>query len=86
MRHLKGFSLRRLGRPKGSRAIDCNQKDFFPVEKFLSQCGWQKPPSAEAPAAQRGRAARSAASPRLLIGGESSTNTSSEDLNDFCDF
>lgn len=86
MRHLKGFSLRRPGRPKGSCAIDRNQKDFFPVEKFLAQCGWQKPPSAEPPGAQRGRTARSAAAPRLLTGGESSTNTSSEDLNDFCDF
>lgn len=42
MRQLKGFALRRPGRPLGSRAIDRHQSDFFPVEKLLSQCGWQK--------------------------------------------
>lgn len=46
----------------------------------------KQPPSTESPGAQRGRTARSAAAPRLLTGGERSINTSTEDLNDFCNF
>ena len=42
MRKLKGFSLRRPGRPSGSRAVDRNQSDIFALEKFLSQCGFKR--------------------------------------------
>lgn len=42
MRQLKGFSLRRPGRPRGSRAADRKQTDFFPLEKVLAQCSWSK--------------------------------------------
>ena len=42
MRKLKGFSLRRPGRPRGSCAADRNQSDLFQFEKFLAQCGWEK--------------------------------------------
>jgi len=34
---IKGFSVRRAGRPIGSRAIDSVQSDFFPTHKFISQ-------------------------------------------------
>lgn len=37
---IKGFSIRRPGRPVGSRAIDRGQADLFPVEKFLSSVGF----------------------------------------------
>lgn len=40
MRKLKGFALRRPGRPKGSKSFQGAQNDFWPVEKLLSQCGW----------------------------------------------
>lgn len=65
---LKGFSLRCRGRSAGSRAVDRDQSDFFPIEKFLSQCGFQQtsgggaralssagaPPQAVPPATNRG--------------------------------
>lgn len=38
----KGFPLRRRGRPVGSRCIDRDQFDLFPVEKLFSQCGLHK--------------------------------------------
>jgi len=50
-RNLKGFAIRRPGRPRGSRAIDRNQADLFSVEKLLSQCGWQNFRSPEREAA-----------------------------------
>lgn len=69
MRKLKGFSLRRPGRPVGSRAIDRVQSDLFPVEKVLSQCGWQnlRFPAAAARSAAGARTAEPEQRKRLYV-------------------
>lgn len=68
MRKITGFAVRRPGRPLGSRVIDRNQSDFFPVEKFLAQCGWQECRLWRASAAPPRRRRRRF--PPLLTGGE----------------
>ena len=40
LKGIKGFSIRRRGRPAGSRALDQVHSDLFPVEKILSSCFW----------------------------------------------
>ena len=40
MRQLKGFALRRPGRPRGSKSFQGAQNDFWPLEKLLSQSGF----------------------------------------------
>lgn len=92
MRQLKGFSLRRPGRPVGSRAIDRVQSDLFPFEKVLSQCGWQnlRFPAASARSAEGARTEepeqQKRLPPRLLTGGERLEEASFEELWDFCEF
>lgn len=83
MRKIKGFAFRRPGCPRGSCSADRNQSDFFPIEKFLSQCGWQK----HRLASERGGAAPpQAALPPATNRGGKVTAQEFEDLKDFCDF
>lgn len=83
MRQLKGFALRRPGRPAGSRSVDRNQSDLFPMDKFLSQCGWQK----RRQASERGSAAppQAALPPATNRGGKVNARDL-KDLKDFCEF
>lgn len=80
MRKLKGFSLRRPGRPLGFRVIDRHQSDLFPIEKFLSLCGWQKCRHAS----ERGSAAPpQAALPPATNRGGKVQGAETEELKDF---
>lgn len=83
MRKITGFAVRRPGRPLGSRVIDRNQSDFFPVEKFLAQCGWQECRLAS----ERGSAAppQAALPPTTNRGGKVQC-AETEELKDFCEF
>jgi len=83
MRQLKGFSLRRPGRPQGSRAADRNQTDLFKIEKFLSQCGWEKLRLASERAL--GAPPQAVLPPATNRGGKV-TVQNLEDLKDYCDF
>lgn len=83
MRKLKGFSLRRPGRPAGSRASDRNQADIFPLEKFFAQCGWEKLRLASERAT--GAPPQAVLPPATNRGGKVE-NSAMEDLKDFCDF
>lgn len=83
MRKLKGFSLRRPGRPAGSRAADRKQADLFKIEKFLAQCGWEQHRLASERAL--GAPPQAALPPATNRGGKVQ-NAELEDLKDFCDF
>lgn len=83
MRKLKGFSLRRPGRPRGSRASDRNQSDLFKIEKFLAQFGWEKLRLASERAL--GAPPQAVLPPTTNRGGKVQ-NSAMEDLKDFCDF
>lgn len=82
-RQLKGFSIRRPGRPVGSCAADRSQIDLFPIEKFLSQCGWQHGRLSSERAC--GAPPQAALPPATNRGGKVGAGDF-EDLNDFCDF
>lgn len=83
MRQLKGFPLRRPGRPKGSCAADRNQTDLFKIEKFLAQCGWEQHRLASERAL--GAPPQAVLPPATNRGGKV-TAQKFEDLKDFCDF
>lgn len=87
MRKLKGFSLRRPGRPAGSRAVDRNQTDIFALDKFLAQCSHAKRYQKSRLASERAPGAPpQAALPPATNRGGKFEKVNFEGEGDFCDF
>lgn len=80
---IKGFSLRRPGRPRCFRASDRNQADLFKFEKFLAQCGWEK---LRLTSERASGAPPQAVLPPATNRGGKVENSAMEVLKDFCDF